>query len=152
MIAADIFSSISCIEGFFDVSNYTILSNINTNVTFQCTFVKGSRAHGCCIVLKNVTSDRNYSVDIIRENSNTMTKEEAIQDVVEPGEYQIDVFDINENKSLASLPAFTSTIVIVTATSFTSTATSTAIITSQVPTPTPSATISTESPAGMCGL
>ena len=105
-------------------------------------------ADGCCIVLKNEMSDRNYSVDIIRENSNTMTKKGAIQEVVEPGEYQIDVFDINENKSLASLPAFTSTIVIVTATS----ATSTATITSQVPTPTPSATTSTGSSAGMCGL
>ena len=96
-------------------------------------------------------SDRNYSVDIIRENSNTMTKKGAIQEVVEPGEYQIEVFDINENNSPASLPAFISTVVIVTATSLTSTATSTAT-TSQVPTPTPSATTSTGSPAGMCGL
>ena len=110
--------------------------------------MKGSRAHGCHVVLKNVTSDRNYSVDIIRENINTMTKKGAIQEVFEPGEYQIDVFDINENKSLASLPAFISTIVIVTATSFTSSATSTATITSQVPTP----TTSTGSSAGMCGL
>ena len=109
-------------------------------------------ADGCCIVLKNETNDRNYSVDIIRENSNTMTKEGAIQEAVEPGEYQIDVFDINENNSLASLPAFTSTVVIVMATSFTSTATSTATITSQVPTPTPSATTSTGSSAGICGL
>ena len=96
-------------------------------------------------------SDRNYSVDIIRENSNTMTKKGAIQEVVEPGEYQIDVFDINENKSPASMPAFTSTVVIVTATSFTSTAATTAT-TSQVPTPTPSTTTSTGSSAGMCGL
>lgn len=138
--------------GFFDVSNYTILSNVSTNVGFQCTFVKGSMADGCCIVLKNETNDRNYSVDIIRENSNTMTKEGAIRGVVEPGEYQIDVFDINENNSLASLPAFTSTIVIVTATSFTSSATSTATTTSQVPTITPSATTSTGSSAGMCEL
>ena len=111
--------------------------------------MKGSRAHGCRVVLKNETSDRNYSVDIIRENSNTMTKKGAIQDAVEPGEYQIDVFDINENKSPASLPVFTSTVVIVTATSFTSTAATTAT-TSQVPTPT--ATTSTGSSAGMCGL
>ena len=93
--------------------------------------------------------NRNCPFNITRESSNnTMTKTGA---TLEPGEYKFYVFDINKNKSLASLPAFTSTTVIVMATSFSSMAT-----TSRVPTPTPSATTSvttsTGSPAGMCGL
>ena len=108
--------------------------------------MNGSKAHGCRIDFKKsgeTKNDTKYSFTITREN-NTM---EGIV-LPEDGKYQVEVFDINENMSPASLPAFISSIVIIPppVTSITTT--------SQVPTPTAttSATTSTGSPAGMCGL
>lgn len=85
-------------------------------------------------------SDTKYSFNITRQN-NTM---EGIV-LPEAGDYHIEVFDINENMSPASSPAFTSTIVII---SIPVSPMTTTAATLQVPTPTLSAT--TTAASGMC--
>ena len=95
--------------GFFDVSNFTVLSNDSTNTSFMCEFVHGSQAIGCYIVMHETSVGLYYITTVLRE-----LRIGSITGIVEPGRYSISVYDINSDGSvhLYSPVAFSSVIVI----------------------------------------
>ena len=95
--------------GFFDVSNFTVLSNDSTNTSFMCEFVHGSQAIGCYIVMHETSVGLYYITTVLRE-----LRIGSITGIVEPGRYSISVYDINSDRSvhLYSPAAFSSVIVI----------------------------------------
>ena len=116
--------------GFFDVFDYKVLSRVSTNVSFQCTFLKGSKAIGCCVFMEEMTTGKNYSLNITRENTTVTGK---VTEFVETGNYGISIYDINFDGNQASEPAYSTTIVVTSQSSTPTASSSPTVITSPTP-------------------
>ena len=103
--------SYMCTLGFFDVSDYEVQSKTSTNVSFKCTFLRGSTAIGCRVIMEEMTTGRNYSLNITREN---ITATGHVEEFVEPSSYNVSIYDINFDGKLASEPAYYTTINVTT--------------------------------------
>ncbi|XP_019854734.1 PREDICTED: uncharacterized protein LOC109583730 [Amphimedon queenslandica] len=101
---------------FFDVSGYEVLSKVSTNVSFQCTFLNGSKAAGCCIFMEEMKTGKNYSLDITRLTRENITATGHVEDFVESGSYDVVIYDINFDGNQASNPAYSTTIVVASST------------------------------------
>lgn len=93
-------------KGFFDVYDFQVLSKKSIKVSFMCRFMKGSKAIGCYVLMNDTTAGKNYSLNITRENSTVPNKTGFIHDI-QPGQYNVSVYDINSNGLIAALPAKT---------------------------------------------
>ena len=118
--------------GFFDVFGYKVLSRVNTNVSFQCTFLKGSKAIGCYVFMEEMTTGKNYPLNITRENTNTAATGHVME-FVETGNYGISIYDINFDGNQASEPAYYTTIVVTSQSSTPTASSSPTVITSSTP-------------------
>ena len=73
----------------------------------MCQFMKGSKAIGCYVLMNDTTTGKNYSLNITRENSTVLSKTGYIRDI-QPGQYNVSLYDINSNGLPAASPADTS--------------------------------------------